>query len=737
MPLRFFQNATNQRARSHATALSAILCSFAATAIAQTESFKTLPLEDLSAFQRVAKNWQIVGAVEADLSDVRLMNSSPGQGILLCQPTRTKRDELFTRFEHADVELECEIMVPIKSNSGLYFQSRYEIQILDSWGADPVKHSDIGGIYHRWDKTRPQGEWGFEGHPPRVNAARAPGEWQQFKIKFRAPRFDAKGNKTENARFEEVRLNGKLLHESVELFGPTRSAALENEAAYGPLMIQGDHGPVALRNIRYRGMVRESNEKKVLIVTGQNNHHWPTSSVIVEQIFDKSPIFEADVLVSPSNGQNMTGFVPPFADYDLVCLDYNGDSWSRPAEKALESFVKNGGGLVVFHAADNSFPEWKAYNEMIGLGGWKGRNEKDGPYVYWKFDQFVHDYSAGKGGGHGRQVEFNVVTRAPEHPIMKGMPTDWRHARDELYRHLRGPAKNMEILASALQDESTGGSGRHEPVLMTINYGKGRVFHSVMGHVGAKYYDSIRCKGFIATLLRGAEWAATGDVTQRVPPGLPKSDSTAIDTNFKPRPEVLIIGDSISMGYTEYVAGLLNGEADVTRPKNANGGYLNCEGTTKGVAEIDDWLAAGDFDVITFNFGLHDLKRVHPETGRNSRDPNHPQQADLATYKANLETITDTLLGTGAALVFVSTTPFPEGVGGPLRNPEDVAKYNEVAFEIMNRKGIAVQDLHQYVRPRMEQLLPRKDVHFLPEGNRELGERVANSIRKAAAEAGW
>ena len=705
--------------------------------LAQAETFTSVPLDDLSSFQRVAKNWQIVGDVEADLSDVRLMNSVPGSGILFCEPTKTKRDELFTRFEHADIELECEVMVPIKSNSGLYFQSRYEIQILDSWGKDPVKHSDIGGIYHRWDKSRPQGEWGYEGHAPRVNAAREPGEWQQFKIKFRAPRFDNKGNKTENARFEEVWLNGKLLHESVELFGPTRSAALEDEAAYGPLMIQGDHGPVAIRNIRYRGMVRDSQEKKVLIVTGQNNHHWPTSSVIIEQIFDKSLLFEADIIASPARGQDMSGFVPSFEDYDLVCLDYNGDPWSRAAELSLEKFVRKGGGLVVFHASDNSFPDWKAYNEMIGLGGWNGRNEKDGPYVYWKFDKIVRDYVAGKGGGHGRQVEFAVVTREPEHPIMKGMPAEWLHAQDELYRHLRGPAENMEVLATAIQDESTGGSGRHEPVLMTIDHGKGRVFHSVMGHVGAKYYDSIRCKGFIATLLRGSEWAVTGNVTQRVPPGLPKVDSTAIDTNFKPRPDVLIIGDSISLGYTEYVAGLLNGEAEVTHPKNPNGSYTNCEGTTKGVAEIDNWLAAGDFDVITFNFGLHDLKHVHPETGRNSRDPTHPQQADLATYKANLEIIADKLLGTGAELVFVTTTPFPEGVGGPLRNPDQVAKYNQVALEIMERKGIAVQDLHKYVSPRMDRLLPRKDVHFLPDGSRELGERIAASIRKATAAAGW
>ncbi|MCB1120566.1 MAG: DUF1080 domain-containing protein [Verrucomicrobiae bacterium] len=213
---------------------------------------KTVALDDLSAFKPVAENWKIAGGAEVDLRGEKLMLIEPGTGVLTCVPTETAKDNLFSRFEHGDIELEVEVMVPVKSNSGLYFKSRYEVQILDSWGVENVRHADIGGIYQRWDPSRGEGKEGYEGHPPKVNAARAPGEWQQFRITFRAPRFDPQGNKTENARFEEVWLNGQLLQENVEVTGPTRAAAFEDEVSRDALMIQGDHGPVALRNLRYR-----------------------------------------------------------------------------------------------------------------------------------------------------------------------------------------------------------------------------------------------------------------------------------------------------------------------------------------------------------------------------------------------------------------------------------------------------------------------------------------------------
>lgn len=208
--------------------------------------------DDMSAFQPVADNWHIAAGAIVDTSAEKQIESTPGTGVLVCKPTKESRDNLFTQFKHADIELEVEVMVPLKSNSGLYFMGRYEVQILDSWGVTNVRHADIGGIYQRWDPSRGKGNEGYEGHPPLVNAARKPGEWQQFRIKFRGPRFDPNGVKTENARFEEVLLNDKLVQQNVEVTGPTRASPFKDEVARDSLMIQGDHGPVAFRNLRYR-----------------------------------------------------------------------------------------------------------------------------------------------------------------------------------------------------------------------------------------------------------------------------------------------------------------------------------------------------------------------------------------------------------------------------------------------------------------------------------------------------
>jgi hypothetical protein len=149
-------------------------------------------------------------------------------------------------FEHGDVEAQVEFCVPKNSNSGIYFMGRYEIQVLDSWGVEKPKSGDCGGIYERWKDNQ-----GYEGHPPRVNASKPPGEWQTFEVIFRAPRFDASGKKIQNARFIKVVHNGQVVHENVEVTGPTRAATYENvpEKSLGPIMLQGDHGPVAYRNI--------------------------------------------------------------------------------------------------------------------------------------------------------------------------------------------------------------------------------------------------------------------------------------------------------------------------------------------------------------------------------------------------------------------------------------------------------------------------------------------------------
>jgi type 1 glutamine amidotransferase len=262
---------------------------------------------------------------------------------------------------------------------------------------------------------------------------------------------------------------------------------------------------------------------KTLIVTGQNNHNWKASSVILQKYLNESGIFVADLAVSPEKGGDMSSFRPDFSAYKVVVLDYNGDSWSEDTNRAFLKYVKNGGGVVVYHAASNAFRNWKEFNEITGLGGWDNRNEKDGPYVYFLDGNEVRDTSPGPGGSHGKQHEYKVVLRNKEHPITRDLPETWTHSKDELYDRLRGPAQNLTVLATAYSDKGTGGTGRDEPMLMTIKWGKGRIFHTVLGHVGGEpTHPAVEGASFIVTFLRGTEWAATGKVTQKLPDDFPR-----------------------------------------------------------------------------------------------------------------------------------------------------------------------------------------------------------------------
>ncbi len=291
----------------------------------------------------------------------------------------------------------------------------------------------------------------------------------------------------------------------------------------------------------------DSTKIKALIIDGQNNHNaWPKSTMMMKRYLEDSGKFTVDICRTKytwnggrygeefplNDGKTYEDlkqakadpeFKPDFSKYDVVISNFGHGAadWPESTQTALVEYMNNGGGFVSIHAADNSFPNWKEYNEMIGLGGWGGRSEKSGPYVYYNSEgEIVRDTSKGGGGGHGPQHEFSVVIRDSKHPITDGLPAEFMHTQDELYERLRGPGLNMKVLATAFASPDKNGSGRHEPMIMTIDYGKGRVFHTPLGH--ADY--SFECVGFITVFLRGTEWAATGKVTIPVPDDFPTAD---------------------------------------------------------------------------------------------------------------------------------------------------------------------------------------------------------------------
>jgi type 1 glutamine amidotransferase len=270
----------------------------------------------------------------------------------------------------------------------------------------------------------------------------------------------------------------------------------------------------------------KANPIRILLLDGQSGgsyHVWPLTSAVMKKELEDAGIFRVTVLSAPRFGEDFSNFKPDFSKYQAIIMNYDAPDWPADLRAQFEQFVKNGGGLVIVHAADNAFPGWPAFNQMAGLGGWRNRNETAGPYWYFKDGKMVSDNSPGPAGSHGNRLPFQVQTRAPQHPIMKGLPPVWMHNSDELYATLRGPGENMTVLATAHSDPKNKGTGRDEPSLVVLSYGKGRVFHTMMGHDVA----ALSCVGFISTFQRGAEWAATGRVTQKVPSNFPTADSVS------------------------------------------------------------------------------------------------------------------------------------------------------------------------------------------------------------------
>ena len=270
------------------------------------------------------------------------------------------------------------------------------------------------------------------------------------------------------------------------------------------------------------GVSRAAAPIPVMLLDGESGgpyHDWQHVTPALKKILDETGLFETTVVTAPPAGADLSTFSPQWQRYKVVVMNYDApeERWPSPLKASFEQYVRGGGGFVPVHAADNAFPNWAAFNEMIGVGGWRGRTAQSGPYWFMKDGKLTSDSSPGPTGSHGRRVPFQLAVREPNHPIMRGLPPLWMHQGDELYARLRGPGRNMTVLASAYSDPANAGSGRDEPMLLALSFGKGRVFHTTLGHD----INALSSVDFVVTLQRGTEWAATGQVTQKVPISFP------------------------------------------------------------------------------------------------------------------------------------------------------------------------------------------------------------------------
>ena len=270
----------------------------------------------------------------------------------------------------------------------------------------------------------------------------------------------------------------------------------------------------------------------VLLLSGQNNHDWKETHEFLQTIINESGQFDLSVTLTPEKGADASAWdawEPAFQDHDVVVIDYNGEMWPDAIKQQFETYVSGGGTVYVVHAGNNPFPGWTAYEEMVGI---LWRSKDVGTRAYMDDDGKLVKHGPGKdvGAGHGKLHDWQIQTRDADHPIMKGIPEKWLHAHDELYHGQRGPAENMNILATAYSDPEIGGSGHHELMMWWIPYGQGKVLTFLAGHHWPKQEDTsaYECVGFRTMITRGLEWLATGDVSTPVPANFPTADAKSL-----------------------------------------------------------------------------------------------------------------------------------------------------------------------------------------------------------------